>query len=583
MRTFVRDVPAALVIALLMLVLGNGMKASAQLVTNTSDSGPGTLRDAINNATNDVVITFAPNLSGATITLTTTTLTINTNLTINASALTNNIQINGNGSNQVFNVASNITVVLNSLTITNGYTGGYGGGITNNGTLTVTDCTLSGNRANSFFNEGLGGAIYNAGTGILVVNNCTLSGNSAIDGGAIANVGGTATVNQSTLSGNSASDYGGGIVNSGTLTVNNCTLSGNSAGGAGGGICNFDTLTVNQSTLTGNGATGGAGEGGGIFNGVNYKATNAVTLMVNQSTLTGNSAPSGFGGGIYNGGTLMTITNTIVAGNSGLSGQSSDIDNQEPPGDTIAFGGANIVPVLEGGFVDIITGPAPITNAPDLAPIGNYGGPTQTLPPVPGSPAIAAGSVAANSFTTDQRGYPRVLNGQIDIGAVELPTIQYTASPTNAPVGLPVQFNCPSVDSDGSVIIQWNWSFGDNTASTDQNPSHAYATVGSFSPGLVVTNSLGLAVPGSGPSITASPTPAITDITLSGTNLVINGDNGFSGLTYYVLTSTNLTLPWGQWTPVATNIWSANGSFNLTVTNIVNPLVPQQFYLLQVP
>ncbi|MGD1089081.1 MAG: hypothetical protein ABR955_10210, partial [Verrucomicrobiota bacterium] len=71
--------------------------------------------------------------------------------------------------------------------------------------------------------------------------------------------------------------------------------------------------------------------------------------------------------------------------------------------------------------------------------------------------------------------------------------------------------------------------------------------------------------------------------TLSGTNLLINGANGFSGLTYYVLTSTNLTLPWGQWTPVATNIWSANGSFNLTITNVVNPLVPQQFYLLQVP
>ena len=66
------------------------------------------------------IITFAPNLSGGTITLA-STLTINTNLTIDASALPSGIQINGNGSVQIFNVAFGNTVVLNSLTITNGY------------------------------------------------------------------------------------------------------------------------------------------------------------------------------------------------------------------------------------------------------------------------------------------------------------------------------------------------------------------------------------------------------------------------------------------------------------------------------
>ena len=55
-----------------------------------------------------------------------------------------------------------------------------------------------------------------------------------------------------------------------------------------------------------------------------------------------------------------------------------------------------------------------LTKAPDLAPLGNYGGPTQTMPPLPGSPAIGAGSVAANTFSTDQRGYARTQNGLID-------------------------------------------------------------------------------------------------------------------------------------------------------------------------
>ncbi len=102
-----------------------------------ADSGPGTLRSALANADNGAVITFAPNLSGATITLS-NTLTINANLTIDASALPGGLQINGNGSVQIFNVAST-TVFLDSLTITNAYSTNSGGGIYNGGTLTLTN------------------------------------------------------------------------------------------------------------------------------------------------------------------------------------------------------------------------------------------------------------------------------------------------------------------------------------------------------------------------------------------------------------------------------------------------------------
>jgi predicted outer membrane repeat protein len=212
-------------LALFMLVLAGGATASAQVVTNSADSGPGTLRSAITNAASGAVITFAPSLSGATITLG-STLTINTNLTIDASALPGGLQINGNGSVQIFNVASTITVFLNSLTITNGFaSGGSGGGIYNGGTLTLTNCTLSGNSGD------FGGGIYSAGT--LTLNQCTLSGNSAYFGGGIYSAG-TLTLNQCTLSGNSAYFGGGGIYNSGTLTLTYCTLSGNYVGYAAG-------------------------------------------------------------------------------------------------------------------------------------------------------------------------------------------------------------------------------------------------------------------------------------------------------------------------------------------------------------
>src|SRR5450432_2533501 len=115
-----KNVLCPLLLLLLMLVLAGGATASAQVVTNTADSGPGTLRSAITNAASGAVITFDPSLSGATITLS-NTLTINTNLTIDASALPGGLQINGNGTVQIFNVASNTFVFLNSLTITNGY------------------------------------------------------------------------------------------------------------------------------------------------------------------------------------------------------------------------------------------------------------------------------------------------------------------------------------------------------------------------------------------------------------------------------------------------------------------------------
>ena len=95
-----------------------------------------------------------------------------------------------------------------------------------------------------------------------------------------------------------------------------------------------------------------------------------------------------------------------------------------------------------------------ITNAPDLAPLGNYGGPTQTMPPLPGSPAIGAGSVADNNFSTDQRGYPRTQNGLIDIGAVELqspaanpPVLENIAVPAGGGNGLQFTFtNAPAAD-----------------------------------------------------------------------------------------------------------------------------------------
>jgi PKD repeat protein len=86
---------------------------------------------------------------------------------------------------------------------------------------------------------------------------------------------------------------------------------------------------------------------------------------------------------------------------------------------------------------------------------------------------------------------------------VVFPTIQYTASPTNGVTPLTVQFISPGVDSGSNNITHWNWTFGDGSTSTAQDPVHVYTNVGAFQPTLTATNNLGATVPGSGPAINA--------------------------------------------------------------------------------
>ncbi|TAK98316.1 MAG: hypothetical protein EPO07_12195 [Verrucomicrobia bacterium] len=77
------------------------------------------------------------------------------------------------------------------------------------------------------------------------------------------------------------------------------------------------------------------------------------------------------------------------------------------------------------------------------------------------------------------------------------------------------------------------------------------------------------------------PPPRIAIVGVIGANLVFNGTNGVAGGSYYVLTSTNVALPWANWTRVATNQFAADGSF--VCTNGISPVAPQRFYLLQLP
>ena len=374
--------------------------AATNIVLNPYDGGVGSLRQTIQDSLSGDTINFDPGLSGTVITLTNGHLLLTNNLTIDASALPGGVQINGRHASRIFQAATNTTVMLTALTITNGDVGGspsYGGGILNSGTVITAQCTFTANTTE------LGGGIANFGT--MTVNQCTFLTNTARQfGGGIYNVG-FMTLNQSTLMGNSSSgDGAGGIFNRGNLAISQSTLTANTTGNRGGGIYNIGTITVNETTLSRDSASQGGGiinfgtltiakstlvgnSGGGILN--------DGPLTVNQSTITSNSW--GFqGAGIYQAQGSLSLFNSIVAGNSGSAPANIYISSST----TFTNTGINL------------------TNGnPLLAPLGNYDGPTQTMPPLPGSPAIDA---ATNSlFVTDQRGFPIPLGLAPDIGAVE--------------------------------------------------------------------------------------------------------------------------------------------------------------------
>jgi hypothetical protein len=280
------------------------VQANILTVTNTNDSGPGSLRQALVDA-NDGDTIDATDISGV-ITLTTGQLLVNKSVTINGPGA-NVLAVDGNAASVVFFIFRNApgeTVTISGLTIRNGRGGSFGGGIVNEETLTIANTTLIGNMAGE-----LGGGIANSGTA--TITNTIISGNSAAQGGAIYNPG-MMTVTNSTITGNMARATGGACTTAdGTLAITNSTLSNNSAdeGGAidnGGG-----TITITNTTVTGNSAT----DGGGVY------IPHGVTVTIVNSTLSNNTAARG--GGAFIVGTLE-VTNSTIIGNTSTGNTAGD-------------------------------------------------------------------------------------------------------------------------------------------------------------------------------------------------------------------------------------------------------------------
>jgi hypothetical protein len=433
-------------------------------VTNTNDSGIGSLRQAINDANIspvDDTIEFAPSLMGQTIFLTSGSLDIGEddidtgvvtikglgaeNLTISGKNLT----LSGTRSSSLIDVAKNAALVIDGLTLTRAKESA----IFSKGFLTVENSIISSNErfgleqdnmdflkvivSNSTISDNkLSGMRISGGENgfpaDVDVTNSTISNN---EGSGISNVDSILRVVNSSVFGNSRA---GVSVFNGRAEITDSTLSNNGSSGIILGSVTTeddstgdqDPLILNNTTITGNSAV----LGGGIFISIiademsiggdsPFIAFAGITLT--NSTITGNSATEEGGGIIFNGRpeiSQVTVNNSIIAGNNAPT-------NPDVAGDFIS-NGFNLIGALgdSAGFdADIIE--PDITNILDTV-LNNNGAATLTHNLVPDSVAIDAAGSDCPPPATDQRGVQRPQGTACDIGAVEF---QQTDVPRDEP------------------------------------------------------------------------------------------------------------------------------------------------------
>jgi uncharacterized repeat protein (TIGR03803 family) len=483
-------------------------------------------------------------------------------------------------------------------------------------------------------------------------------------------------------------------------------------------------LTLSGGTLYGTASEGGSGGGGTIFsistNGTAFADLCIFTTLVSGTNLDGANPQAAL---VLSDGTLYG-----TAYNGGGDGDGALFTlNLLPAAPPVTFtanpinGIAPVTVVFAGPGTD--SQGSPITNWN-----WSFGDGSSSSRQDPVHAYLTGGEFAPSLVANNTNGDMLVGFGpQI---AVTLPTVQFAANPAAGGTPLTVQFTCPALDSSGREIVCWNWDFGDGSDGTGPNPLHTYTNVGDFSPSLVASNNLGVMVECAGPAaisiegtysglvwngdfetgdffawtsggmtsyagvssapqfvhsghygamlagtfgfvntlsqtlvttpeadyllsfwlnnpsanspnqflvswdsntvwgvtnfaavgwtnvqvaVTAGgtsaalqfafeavmyfglddvsvvladrPQPCITGIdfspTISGTDLALNASGGQLGGTYCVLMSTNLALPFSQWTPMAVKCLNAGGNFTITATNAVDPRLPQRFYILR--
>jgi CSLREA domain-containing protein len=340
-----------------------------------------------------------------------------------------NTIIDANHIDRVFQIFSGVNLEIYEVEITGGKTRDddieHGGGIYNEGNLSLFSCTISNNRAGDM--GGSGGGIWNNGT--LVIDRCSIDSNSCgfshlgheRNGGGIYNSG-EAEITHSTISNNFAgtgedrNGFGGGIMNTGFIALTMSTISGNAIGYTD---CMPESLesshpkkgiSLNYPDNNNPEQESNPGDGGGIWNSGTINIS-FCTIAMNQT----GCCCGGRGGGIYNEGTL-NIDSSLLNMNTNVN----SLEGADCYGD-LNITGANYIKETEGcNLSDIVMCCGEESGMYSLA---DNGGETLThgIASFPFADQIGEGSYGCGTdFTNDQRDFPRLVGSGCDLGSLEL-------------------------------------------------------------------------------------------------------------------------------------------------------------------
>ncbi len=527
-----------------------------ELVVNANDSGPGSLRDKLDNEIcGTAYVTFADDFD----------IYLDSTLALDDSRVsaltmdgrTQRVTISGDSDNdgdrdvRPFEIAASGTVTLSNLNIVSG-TAKSAAGILNQGTLVIIDSTLRDHQTlQSRGNRGSGGIISNEGS--LEIMRSTLSeGHAGYYGGGIYNTG-SLTVSQSVFADFDTEDlpragqygYGGAIANRGALNMTESILRG-SVAEWGGGLYNMDggTAILDQVLVQANEVKAKqAYGGGGVYN--------RGVLTVTNSTFLSNTTSARYhgGGGLFNGGTATVIHSTFVGNHSVANGSalysyiyanltlfnSLLVDNV---GGVDCFEFVDSIdPVAGGNVIGSVNGWAASRcqiNAPTEALRGaldNWGAarvgdsltePLITYALLPGSPALNSGD-PAYCAAADLRGVARPVGDGCDAGAWESRGFTLTVNGGDNQTALineiysqPLSVSVAAVAADEALaggVISFTAS-GEDGAQVSLHP----VTVTLTSSGIATTTATANGISG-GVMVTATASGVITPVVFALTNL----------------------------------------------------------------
>jgi predicted outer membrane repeat protein len=404
--------------------------------------------------------------------------------------------------------------------------------------------TLSGNNASTILQ-------IDTNTQVTLSGLAFTAGNSSGNGGAISAFSTSLTVSACFFNANTAATSGGAIYgNNATVIISSSTFYSNTAGTSAGAIYeNGVGVTLNNSTLIGNtAASGGALQGVG------------ATFTLNNTTITGNTAS-------VSGGGVAATPGSVILANSTVAGNSATVSNPD-----ILYTSGTLTD-NGGNYFSASTSAGASTLNPKLLPLGQYGGPVETMLPAPLSPLLCQGTTAnatAAGLTLDERNDPRTtVYGSttcVDIGAAQsnyavgfvqqptttiigqaitpAPTVQWKESGIALTVsGQPIPITATAGTLSGTTPENTNGSgiatFADLSISTAQTSDTLKSTLPlSTSPAISVSatsSAFNVIAPVSTFTITALPSTATAG---SAVGFTVTAMNGSAVSTHYTGTIT---------------------------------------------